>query len=348
MSPDGMSWPGRRAAARSGHRTVNLALQGGGVLGAFTAGVLDRLLEDGRLGFDTVSGASAGSVNAVALAAGLAEGGPERARELLDQLWRDVAIAGRAAASLGGFDAWPFGNGGGAMQNLTVGLVTKVMSPYQFNPLNRNPLREILTRRIDFDRLRAAPVSLMVAATDIATGEARLFRSNEVTVDAVLASCCLPHLFHAVKIGGRHYWDGGYRANPPLLEIVRSAACDDTLIVRTSSADNPRLPTLAPSIAEHLHRLIFNQPLRMEIEAIMHARRLSGGEEGRRAKRHRLHCISAEQLASEIGGAARLTADVPLIRHLRDRGREAAEEWLGRHFADIGRRETLNAEPALS
>jgi len=214
----------RRVARR---RALSLALQGGGSFGAFTWGVLDRLLEQDRIAFDTISGASAGAVNAVLLASGLAEGGAAEARAKLDRFWRRVSRAG----TLG-----PFGSFGRSVAESAARAalaLTPVVSPYQFNPLGLNPLRDILAEEVDFARLRAAaPVRLLIAATRVRDGSLRLFRNDEITLDVVLASACLPHLHHAIEIEDEWYWDGGFSANPPLRQLVLDSRAHDVLLVQ--------------------------------------------------------------------------------------------------------------------
>ena len=193
--------------ARGKTRRLSLALQGGGALGAFTWGVLDRLLEEEHISFDAVSGASAGAMNAVLLASGLTQGGPEEARASLERFWRKVSKAGQLSRL--------------ASSNATLTAIAPRLSPYQFNPLDLNPLREILAGEVDFDAVRTkAPVRLLLGTTRVSDGSLRIFRTEEVTSDVVLVSACLPHLHHAVTIDGEAYWDGGYAANPPLIPLV--------------------------------------------------------------------------------------------------------------------------------
>lgn len=329
---------------------LNLALQGGGAHGAFTWGVLDRLLRDDRVRIDTVSGASAGAVNAVALAAGLAGGGEETARALLEAVWRDVATSARTGALMtGALPGMPVDEPRQGLHQMALGVFTRLFSPYQFNPFDLNPLRTILARRIDFDLIRRQRrLRLLIAATDVETGRPRLFGADEISVDAVLASCCLPHLFQAIRVGDRHYWDGGYSANPPLLSLIRRASAADTLIVQIAREVEPEVPTSARRIADRLHQLVFNGPLRMELETIALAHRfgrkvLSLGErEVRRIVRHRLHRIVASDHYNAVGALSMLAADWSSIRMLRDHGRAAMDSWLTEHVDSVGRRSTID------
>jgi NTE family protein len=264
--------------ADAGGKRINLALQGGGAHGAFTWGVLDRLLEDGRLSFDGVSGTSAGALNAVTLAAGLAEGGLDGARRKLEEMWRAVSEAARYSP----LRPLPYEaklsdeNADVPVRYVGFDLMTRLFSPYQLNPLDFNPVRELLERTLDFRRLRrSAQVRLFIAATDVATGNARIFGARESSVDTVLASATLPQLHRAVNIGDRHYWDGGYCSNPPILVLVRHCRAEDTLIVQLNPSRDAEMPTTAQDIFARLSTIVFNAPLRREMEMIGLARAIA-------------------------------------------------------------------------
>ena len=302
-------------------KPLNLGLQGGGAHGAFTWGVLDALLECDGLSFDGISGASAG------------------ARAKLTAVWQ--AIAGTTPAALlpaTGLptDAW-------------LGIASRMVSPYQFNPFDVDPLRHVLTRTIDFDALRRhSPLHLYVAATDVADGKARLFGTAELSREVLLASACLPHLRQAVRIGDRHYWDGGYSANPPVLPLVFERTAADTLIVLIDSAEQAQVPTSASAIARRLGSLAFNAPLRREIEMIEHWRALSGegvafgSRRQRRLRRHRFHLIEAGDATADLAPASKLYPVWSLLEKLRDLGRAAASAWLDRHADALGTRSTVD------
>lgn len=340
----GLAARGTRGAAPVPPQPLNLALQGGGAYGAFTWGVLDRLLEDGRTRFVALSGASAGAMNAVALAAGLLDGGPEGARRCLAAFWNAVSETARYSPLR------PHAAVGEQPTGLVLlDLMTRLVSPYQFNPLDFNPLRDVLAATVDFQRLRReSPVELYIAATDVANGRLRIFRTREISLDAVLASACLPHLHKAVKVGRRYYWDGGYTANPPILPLVRAGAARDTLIVQTETTHDPKVPTSAPAIIARLNRLTFSGPLRREIELIEQIRGVAGdgialgGALRRQVRAHRFHHIGAGDLSRELGSGAHLHPDRALIEKLRERGRAAAEAWLRRRLPDIGRRSSVD------
>lgn len=332
----------RRAPER-----INLALQGGGAHGAFTWGVLDRLLEDGRLSFPALSGTSAGAVNAVAFATGMVEGGREGARAKLEEVWRAVSQSGCCGA-LRTRPPEPDGAAGAQVDSAaytTLDLMTRVFSPYDLNPLDVDPLRDVLAQSIDFKALRreGAP-ELYIAATEVATGSARIFTSSEISLNVVLASACLPMLRKAVKIGRHHYWDGGFSANPPLLPLVRASGAEDTLLVLLTPLREPELPTKAQDIIGQVNNITFNQPLRREIELIEQGRGRAGGglglagRESRSLRRHRFHLIDATKHTRGLGQASKLSVDWEMLCYLRDGGRKAASRWLRQNLSDVGRR----------
>lgn len=347
MHGDGLRRRGIPLGLLTRKASLNLALQGGGAHGAFTWGVLDRLLEHGDIKFGCISAASAGALNAVALADGLAEGGrhqgPERAREKLHAIWKSVHKAGVPDL----LRANPFFFG--VTQAAALGHAAGLISPYDFNPLGFDPLREILRANVDFKRLRRqSPVGLMISATDVATGQARLFRNDAVTVKSVLASACLPTLHHAVEIDGRGYWDGGFSANPDLINLALESRIRDTLIVQLSPVTRPSLPTGAREISGHVNWMTFNAPLLRDVEIITRVRdSLVGVGPGRGGRlktllKHRFHLIDAGPHTSKMSDESKMKSDWGTLARLRDAGRLEAENWLARHRGDIGWRESVN------
>ncbi|MBA2127091.1 patatin [Hyphomicrobium methylovorum] len=322
---------------------INLALQGGGAHGAFTWGVIDRLLQDETLRFGWISGTSAGAVNAVALAAGLAEGSREKAREKMFKIWQAIHKAG--VPDLTSLN--PFLNGMVRASQLTSHLAT-MLSPYEFNPLGFDPLRRLLNDHIDFDQLRAScPVELLVAATHVSTGRARLFRHDEITVEAVLASACLPVMHHAVEIDGAAYWDGGFSANPDLVTLASESPIGDSLLVMVSPRVNDRLPTTSRDISNLANRLTFNAPLMRDIEVIQSVREASAGAlltKGRLAPlcRHRFHLVDGGPITGTLDPATTLTPNWDVITYLHGAGRNHAEKWLESARDSVGRLETVN------
>ncbi len=320
---------------------INLALQGGGAHGAFTWGVLDRLLQEPDLGFGWISASSAGAVNAVALAAGLAEGSRESARAKLFKIWEAVHKSG--VPDLAKLN--PFLNG--FSRPASMAQIATMWSPYEFNPLGFDPLRRLITDHVDFDLIRTkSPVELLIAATHVPTGRARLFRRSELTVEAVLASACLPTLHHAVEIDGAAYWDGGYSANPELVTLAAESPVGDTLLVMVSPRTNSELPTTARDIANHTNRLTFNAPMLRDIEIIAAVRETAGSimPKGRLAPlaRHRFHVIDGGEVTGALSPESSVKPDWNMMTYLHGAGRDHAEKWLSASRSDIGRQETVD------
>ncbi len=315
-------WFARSRAARP-QRRVALALQGGGSHGAFTWGVLTRLIEDDTLAFDAVCGTSAGAVNAVLMADGLCRGGRAEAAARLERFWHRLStMAGPVP-----FGAW-------SAAAAAMGFSARQASPYRLNPLGIDPLREMLAAEIDFARLRAAsPLRLLIAATNVRTGQVRLFREHEITVDAVLASACLPFLHHAVEINGEAYWDGAYSANPPLMALIALCDADDIVLVRLTPENVDAVPRRPQDIAQRLDQIVFNAPLHREIETVAELHRttrarLLPSRLGRRLRRLRLHTIAAADSAAELLQTSAFEVDRTFLTRLKDAGVAAAETCL--------------------
>jgi NTE family protein len=303
---------------------LNLALQGGGAHGAFTWGVLDRLLEERRFRFEGVSGASAGAINAAVLASGWLAGGPTGAREALARLWREVAAASRMS---------PLRAAG--LTRMATDLAAQLLSPYQLNPFDLNPLRSILDRLIDFDRLRRdRSLSLFISATNLRTGEGRIFRNPEISSDVLLASACLPQLHQAVRIEGEAYWDGGLTSNPPLVPMVEHCRPRDVLLIQINPLATAALPTSARQIRNRLAEIVFGRPLASEIGTLARSARLARSplawlrRADRRLARHRLHRIDGSAELALLDPNTRIDPDWLLLVRLRDLGRAAAKAWL--------------------
>ena len=328
-------------------KRINLALQGGGAHGAFTWGVLDHLLEDGRLTIEGISGASAGAVNAVMLADGLARGGPEEARKRLADFWRAASLGGdlpdlqrRAVDRL--FSFWP-------IEDTPVGLwmqaLTRYLSPYDFNPLNINPLKDLIERFVDFDAVRACQESAAVRLRDQRADRAAARVPREkMTADVIVASACLPHLFRAVEIDGVPYWDGGYVGNPAIYPLFGAtadrgpAAGPDQSAAAQAGAEDA-----ADEIMARINEITFNSSLMSELRG--HRVRRRADRRGQAAARHRRRAIPAHQYASHrarpasaqtLDAASRLNTDYDFFEMLRTNGRRAARRFLDAHFDDIG------------
>jgi NTE family protein len=324
---------------------INLALQGGGAHGAFTWGVLDRLLEDGRLSFSAISGTSAGAMNAVALADGWqrGEGGDPResARERLSAFWHAVGQKGRFSpiqrtpldVLTGNFNM----EANPAL--LWFEAVSRTVSPRMANPFNINPLRDVVEAEIDFARIAACKaMELFISATHVETGRGRVFRNHELTADHVMASACLPTMFPAVEIEGEHYWDGGFAGNPALYPFFYENAVEDVLLVQINPILRPHVPESARDIADRINEVTFNAGLLAELRAIAFVKKLIG--QGRLSAQEyrdiRMHRIDADDALSSLSSASKLLAEPTFLLHLRDLGRAAAEDWLDAGVEHVG------------
>jgi NTE family protein len=331
-------------------RLIDLALQGGGAHGAFTWGVLDRLLEEGSLEIEGISGTSAGAMNAAVMASGLARGGVDGAREAMESFWKAVSAAARLSplrrgplAMLSG--RWTLDDSPTFMVSE---LMTRVLSPYQFNPLNSNPLAGILDKTVDFDALTSSSVKLFITATNVRTGTGRVFRNAEITPDVLLASACLPTMYQAVEIDGEHYWDGGYVGNPTITPLVRECRSQDTILVQINPIERSGVPKNARDIANRLNEISFNSPLVKELKMIALLQRVAdpGTGEGALWGRMRIHRIASDRV-TEVDSSSKLITEWRFLRGLRDEGRRCAEAFLSEHGADIGRRSTVDLDAML-
>ena len=332
----------------SGSKRVTLALQGGGSHGAFTWGVLDRLLEDERIEIEGISGASAGAINAAVLAHGLTTGGRAGAREALKAFWGSVA-----SRMPFGIASTPWHTGGPLETHVadpatkTVLFLSRFFSPYQLNPFNLNPLRDMLAAQLDFERIRAnCPIKLFVAATHVATGRLRLFSRQQLSLDALLASACIPSLNHPVEIDGETYWDGGLTANPPLRALLYECDARDILVVLLHPLRR-KVPATAEEITHRLTEISFGSAFCGELQGIAHAKKeaesafFAVGRLERRLRRLNLHLIESEKLMSRLSVASRLSTHAAFLEALRDEGRRRAHAWLRSNFQLIGARSSL-------
>jgi NTE family protein len=329
--------------SRGSEKKISLALQGGGAHGAFTWGVLDRLLEDGRIAVEAISGTSAGAMNAVVAAHGLEQGGRQGAREALEGFWRAVSLRG----SFSPYHTGPFNPWGAdwSPAALWFDVLSLMVSPYQLNPFNLNPLRQVLADAVDFERLRRCrKVQLYICATNVRTNHLHVFETAEISLESVLASACLPQLHHAVEVDGEFYWDGGFMGNPVLEPLVRRCQTSDIVIVQLNPTNRAQVPTTAFEIADRLNEITFNASLMHEMRAIARITRMieKGILKDPRYELAYLHLIEAGEALAGLGVRSKLDTSWAFLTRLRDRGREGAERWLGENFAHLGRRSTLD------
>jgi NTE family protein len=344
---------GQDRATRSTREPVliDLALQGGGSHGAFTWGVIDRLLDESWLRIEAISGTSAGAMNAAILSDGWRKGGARGAQEALLAYWQRVS----EAAAFSPFQRTPFDRMMGRWSldhspgYIAMDLMTRLASPYDLNPLGYNPLKPILEESIDFAALRESPIKLFITATNVRTGRGRIFRNPEITADVLLASACLPTMFQAVEIDGEAYWDGGYAGNPTITPLVRESDATDTILVQINPRERAELPRSAADILNRLNEISFNSPLMKEIRMIALLRQVAdpGTGEGARWASMRTHRIMTDMLA-ELGASSKLNAEWEFICLLRDEGRRAAAAFIDEHGDDIGKRSTADIDVLLA
>ena len=330
--------------------SVDLALQGGGSHGAFTWGVLDRLLEEPWLSFDGVSGTSAGAMNGAVMVSGMTQGGPEGAREALDGFWRRVSDAARLSPLRRGPIEVLTGNWTLDYSPVfaAVEFATQVFSPYDTSLGGPNPLTKILADSVDFAHLVDSPIKLFVTATNVHTGRGRIFRNAELTPDVLLASACLPTMFQAVEIDGVPYWDGGYAGNPSMSPLIRECTASDTILVQINPIERPGTPRTAREIQNRLNEISFNATLLKELKAGAMLRQVAdpGTGEGALWANMRVHRISSEVML-ELGYSSKLLTEWPFFTMLRDEGRKVASVFLEAHGVDLGVRSTLDLDEML-
>jgi NTE family protein len=328
---------------------VDLALQGGGSHGAFTWGVLDRLLEEPWLRVDGISGTSAGAMNGVVLAAGFTTGGADGAKSALEAFWRRVAHSARFSpirrspmdVLLGRWtlDTSPF--------YLAFDLASRVFSPYDIG-FGSNPLRDVLAESVDFTQVARSPIRLFVTATNVRTGRGRVFRNAELTPDVLLASACLPTLFQAIEIEGEVYWDGGYSGNPTITPLVRECKSQDTLLVAVNPVERPGTPRSAREILDRLNEVSFNATLLKELRMIALLRQVAdpGKSEGAQWAHMRIHLI-ASALLPTLGASSKFNAEWDFLCMLRDEGRRSAEAFLDANAKNVGKRSSIDLDVLL-
>jgi NTE family protein len=330
---------------------VDFALQGGGSHGAFTWGVVDRVLEEPWLQIEAISGTSAGAMNAAVLADGWLKGGAEGARAALSAYWKRVS----EAAAFSPFQRTPLDRMMGRWSldhspaYLAMDLLTRLASPYDLNPAGYNPLKPILEESIDFKALARSPIKLFITATNVRTGRGRIFRNGEITADVLLASACLPTMFQAVEIDGEAYWDGGYAGNPTLTPLIRESKARDTILVQINPRERAEVPRSAAEIMNRLNEISFNSSLMKELRMIALLRQVAdpGTGEGARWAGMRTHRIMTDTLA-ELGASSKLNAEGDFIEMLHAEGRRSAQYFLEAHGEDLGRRSTSDIDVLLA
>jgi len=341
--PAGNGKAAQREPERGNARAINLALQGGGAHGAFAWGVIDRILEHGGIEIEGIVGTSAGAMNAAVTAYGLAIGGNEGARVTLRNFWKAISDQARMSP----LQATPiekmFQKTPGSLEfspgYIMLDFLSRMFSPYQLNPTNKNPLREVLSSAIDFEKIhQSGRVKLYICASNVLTGRIRVFSQKEVSVDAVLASACLPFMFQAVEVDGEHYWDGGYMGNPPLYPIIYNCESRDVLIVQLNPINIDKIPQTAQEILDRINTLSFNSSLMREMRAVHFVTRLidEGFDDNGKLKRMNVHTVDGQGILDKLGVSSKLNADWDFLMYLFENGRQRADQFLEQHYAKIG------------
>lgn len=338
-------------------KIINLAIQGGGAHGAFAWGVIDRLLKDDRIYIEGISGTSAGSMNAVILAHGLLTGGKRGASKQLHHFWQDIANVGKLfnpCQQLPWEEFWYSPkNMDQSLGYLTFENMTRSFSPYQLNPMDINPLREILKAHVDFSALRDCQVTkLFLSATNVRTGQVKIFPTQEVSVDAVMASCCLPYIYKAVEINGEYYWDGGYSGNPALFPFFYETKTNDILIIHTNPIERAAPPMLPAEIYNRINEISFNSALLKEFRAIDFVHKLLEkdmlkDEYKKQFKYVLLHSINTDKTLNDLSAASKMSCNWDFLRMLYYRGFGKMDEWLAKYFPFIGVTSSINLREQL-
>lgn len=336
-------------------KIINLALQGGGTYGALEWGILDKLLEDGRVQFDAISATSSGAMNAAVLVHGLLEGGNDAAREALYQFWKKISDIGKLINPI---QFTPFEQLLGvqienSMSYFLFNSMISLLSPYQFNPLNLNPLKDILEELVDFDKIRSSKrVKMFVSATNVKTGKMKLFDNKNLSSDALMASACLPYLFQAVEVDEEFFWDGGYMGNPAIFPLIYNSDCPDVLIVHVHPVNRENVPNTAVEILNRISEISFNSSLMREMRAIRFVTKLIQDgwikeEFKNNFKTMFMHAIRADIPMQSFSRASRLNPDWDFIKLLYEKGREEATNWLKNDYKHIGIKTSIDMEQYL-
>lgn len=332
-------------------KPVTLALQGGGAHGAFAWGVLDKLLEDGRLDIEAMSATSAGAMNAVVMAYGVSVGGREGARAKLAEFWKAISEAGQLYSPVrtSPWERWL--QAFGIQQEFSPSFMafqamTHVFSPYQLNPFNFNPLKDVLVKVVNFERLQICPIAtrLYLSATNVRTGKVKVFENAHLTADVVMASACLPYVFKAVEIDGEHYWDGGFMGNPAIFPLIYRDGSRDVVVVHINPLDRHKLPVTATEIFDRMNEISFNSSLMREMRAIAFVSRLidDGALDRNKYARILVHSIRDDAVMEQLGVATKLNPDWEFLCRLKEAGRRSADTWLTASFDSIGRQSSVD------
>jgi NTE family protein len=327
-------------------KMIHLALQGGGAHGAFTWGILDELLEDGRIDFDGICATSAGSMNAVVLTHGKMIGGNDGARKALHQFWLSIS---KISNIFGSVKSENFDKISRHVSHSIFETFTHLISPYQFNPFNYNILRDVIESQVDFEKLKNYKSSnLFISTTNVRTGKARVFNNSELSLDVVMASTCLPYLFQAVEINGEHYWDGGYMGNPAIFPLFyHKNTTDDVMIIHINPIVRNELPTSASKIMNRINEITFNSSLIAELRAVAFVNKLKSqewlkDEYSDKLKHIFVHAIRADEVLIDHGITSKFDTSWKFLLHLKNLGKIEAKNWLKQNFSKLGKESTVD------
>ena len=346
-----LNHPARGGSPKSPRKAVNLALQGGGAHGAFAWGVLDKILEDGRIDISAISATSAGAMNAVVLAYGVSLGGRDGAREKLTEFWTAISRAGEIYSPVRSqpWEKWLQAYGFQTEFSpayMVFQAMTHLFSPYQLNPFDINPLKDVLLDVVDFEKLSKCnrATRLFLSATNVRSGKIKVFSNPDVSVDAVLASACLPYIFKAVEIDGEAYWDGGFMGNPAIFPLIYNDGPKDVIIIHINPIERKKLPRTAPEIFDRINEISFNSSLMREMRTIEFVTRLidEGALDSKIYNRMRIHSIRDDAEMTQLGVATKLNPDWNFLCRLRDVGRTRAEEWLAANLDKVGQQSSVD------
>ena len=341
--------------SKAATKKINLALQGGGAHGALAWGILDKLLEDGRLTFDSVSATSAGAMNAVVLAHGLSTGGNEGAREALRKFWKMISDAGEiySPIKLTPIEAMMGVKIENCLSYFFLDLMTKIFSPYQLNPTNINPLRDVLEELVDFKKIISAnKIKVFISASNVKTGKIKVFDNKDLSLDSVMASACLPFMFQAVNVDGDYFWDGGYMGNPAIFPLIYNSDCQDILILHINPIFRDQVPETAVDILNRMNEISFNSSLMREMRAISFVSKLL--DDGwikdkfkKNIKRMHMHAVRADITMEGFSVASKLNTDWSFLCGLYEEGRKKGAEWLKQNFDHLGNKTTIDMDEYL-
>lgn len=330
-------------------KKINLALQGGGAHGAFAWGVIDELLRDDRIEIDSISATSAGAMNAVAIAQGYLNNGKAGARETLHKFWREISDFGKlfSPIKITPWESFLGINPESSASYFMFNLMTKIFSPYQFNPFNYNPIHELLDSLINFDHIKSKDaIKLFICATNVKTGKVKIFNNQELCTKAILASSCLPDLFQAVGIEGEFYWDGGYMGNPAIFPLIYESTVNDVLIIHINPIVRESVPHTASEIMNRINEVSFNSSLMREMRAIAFVTKLLDDhwikeEYYDRVKRMYIHSIRSDEIMRKFSVASKFNTDWDFLMQLFKLGNEAGVNWLKHHYDKIGNQSSI-------